>query len=200
MYCRSAKLETLHPKTHASNGARKQVHMIKELNEDSYKQLVQGDQSLIALILMVNTLEETSAKLMVDKFLRITGCYKNNRLRIYYLCYATNKNWLKNLLNQCQGLTQEDIDRRELHCLSGNVATAVALLNSKKQVCLFPETVEENSSITPGRTGLGNDKKPNDHVIDRKRTHWMEAFNNWMEKFADGILKRYHVTTWPEWS
>ena len=210
------------------------------MNQHSYETFVEEkhSQAQIALVILIDSHNESEAKLMMRAFLKVTSHYRDHRLRLWYLCYRTHKDWLETMLEQCIGIEYDKIGIRVSYCLSGNVATVVALLGSKKQLCIFPETApvnhcngnstfDDSHSNTHFKTRSVegsmldfNDEDKNQHSNKRShengvvmqqngstrdgvcsRSEQMGTnFETWMEKFADGTLKRYKVTTWPSWT
>ncbi len=218
-----------------------QAHLY-QMNQHSYETSVEGKhgQAQIALVILIDSHNESEAKQMMRAFLKVTSQYRDHRLTLWYLCYRTHEDWLETMLEQCIGMKYDKIGMRVSDCLSGNVATVVALLGSKKQLCVFPETEPTNNCNgnsnfddthlnthvkTPsvgdtlgsvldfddedsnsnrraqenGGVTQQNGSTRGDGVCSRAeqiRTN----FETWMEKFADGTLKRYKVTTWPSWT
>ena len=57
------------------------------------------------------------------------------------------------------------------------------------------KTDSNHTKSTDNHNGRLNDNRVND-----KAEQIQKKFENWMEKFADGTLKRYKLTSWPEWT
>ncbi len=195
---------------------------IYEMNQSTYETFVEGKEghAQLAVVILVDSQNKIEARQMVQAFRNVTSCYKDPRLRICYLCHRTNETWLKSLLEQCAEMRPEEIGKRVVDCLSGSVATVVALLGFKKQLCIFPKNefseFHSNEQVRTQSVGdilgslldFNNDSPPSkagenngvtEDIIYSRAEQVRKNFEMWMEKFADGSLKRYRVTNWPTW-
>ncbi len=197
------------------------------MNQQSYENFVEGKDgnAKLAVVILVDSHNKTEAKQMIQAFQKVTNQFRNSRLRIFYLCYKTYEAWLESLLEQCVEMKQNEVEKRVVACLSGNVATIVALLGFKKQLCIFPEDEllenTANSQINEQlRTQSVGDVLGSLFDLDEYQHHSMPSaseksdvadgvfnkteqvekkFEIWMEKLIDGSLRRYKVTNWPTW-
>ena len=104
----------------------------------------------MALTILVNGHKQEEAMQMIHAFWRIVGRYHGLRLQAFYLCYASHKRWLDKILEHCEDMEPEETNARLTGCYGDRVATLLALIGTRKQLCIFPEILHNLDSVPNG--------------------------------------------------
>ena len=82
--------------------------------------------------------------------------YASSNVKVCFLCYRAYPKILGSILSQCEDMSDEERDRRVKMTLTGKCATILAIIGSKKQLSLFPETLDagrhRNGAVVGGRS------------------------------------------------
>ena len=110
----------------------------------------------VALTILVNGHKQEEAMQMIHAFWRIVGRYHGLRLQAFYLCYASHKRWLDEILEHCKDMEPEEMNARLSGCYGDRVATILALIGTRKQLCIFPEILYNLDSAPNGSVKKNN--------------------------------------------
>ena len=146
------------PPPHGSPQRRKApVHY---LDTNTYEQLVRGaPKGQLSVVLLLNTHDPTRSKPLAQHFWRIMERYvtpPSSSVKACFLCYRAYPRLLERILTQCEDVTEQERDSRVKMTLSGKCATVLAIIGSKKQLSIFPETQDGCNSMN-GAVGGGKD-------------------------------------------
>ena len=119
----------------------------------------------MALTVLVNGHKQEEAMQMIHAFWRIVGRYHGFRLQAFYLCYSTHKHWLDGILKQCEDMEPEEINARLTGCYSNKVATILALIGARKQLCIFPEVLYDLDRVPNGSVKKNNAHESQSSVV-----------------------------------
>ena len=82
--------------------------------------------------------------------------YASSNVKVCFLCYRAYPEILGSILCQCEDMNDEEKDKRVKMTLTGKCATILAIIGSKKQLSLFPETLDagrhRNGAVVGGRS------------------------------------------------
>ena len=148
------------------------------MDRHTYNTFVQdSSRRQIVLVILINTHHHTEAEELLQSFWSIASQYSDHRLKLCYLCYQTHNKWLEGILSECDEIDLSEIKLRASGCLTGQVATVVALLGSRRQFCVFPEIVSVNHNHDDSKSdnvmvaelvGTSVTKDANQHNYRRK--------------------------------
>ena len=227
----------------ASNGSAG-VTLLR-MDKTRYAEFVQNaPKGLLALTILVNGHKQEEAMQMIHAFWKIVGRYHGLKLQVFYVCYSTHKHWLEGILKHCEDMELEDVNARLAGCYGDKVATVLALIGTRRQLCVFPEIIKKDADrvrigsvaeddvqeklspdgphVADGEHSVGGalgfdsedtiehsksqntaSEKAKTKIhsrLDNRVEQISETFGMWMEKLADGSLRRYNVDDWPHWA
>ena len=127
------------------------------LDRTRYAEFIQyPPKGTVALTILVNGHKQEEAMQMIHAFWRIVGRYHGLRLQAFYLCYASHKHWLDEILEHCEDMEPEETNTRLTGCYGDKVATILALIGTRKQLCIFPEILHNLDSVRNGSVKNNN--------------------------------------------
>ena len=111
------------------------------------------------MVMLLNTHDSTHSRPLAQSFWRITESYATLHVKVCFLCYRAYPKILGSILSQCEDMSDEERDSRVKMTLSGKCATVLAIIGSKKQLSIFPETLDagrhRNGAVVGGRRSVG---------------------------------------------
>jgi hypothetical protein len=113
----------------------------------------------LSVILLLNTHDPTHSRPLAQSFWRIMESYTTSHVKVCFLCYRAYPEILGSILSQCKDVSDEEKDSRVKTTLSGKGVTILAIIGAKKQLSIFPETLDagghRNGAVVGARWSVG---------------------------------------------
>jgi hypothetical protein len=113
----------------------------------------------LSVILLLNTHDSTSSRPLAQSFWRIMESYTTSHVKACFLCYRAYPEILGSILSLCEDMNDEERDSRVKMTLSGKGVTILAIIGAKKQLSIFPETLDavhhRNGEVMGVRRSVG---------------------------------------------
>jgi hypothetical protein len=113
----------------------------------------------LSVILLLNTHDSTHSRPLAQSFWRIMESYTTSHVKACFLCYRAYPEILGSILSRCEDMSDEERDTRVKMTLSGKGVTILAIIGAKKQLSIFPETLDagghRNGAVVGVRRSVG---------------------------------------------
>ncbi|KAL5491376.1 hypothetical protein EMCRGX_G016655 [Ephydatia muelleri] len=195
---------------------------ILSLDQGSYSELVENaPKGGIALILLIDSEDSECALRLRQLFVAAVSKHKWGYVTPCSLSIATYPAWFSELTCSCLRLDTEGAERLRSSYLQGRVAIVLACLGAKRQFCVFPDDVmvlaRHGISATPvtrpsyeileDTLGLSDEQESSNGIAtmsdcsggrsQQLEGNLLQGLDAWLERLADGTLKRHGVESWP---
>ena len=81
--------------------------------------------------------------------------YTTSHIKVCFLCYRAYPEILGSILSRCEDISDEERDSRVKMTLSGKGVTVLAVIGAKKQLSIFPETLDAGRHRNGAVVGAG---------------------------------------------
>lgn len=199
---------------------------ILSLDASSYSELVENaPKGHIALVLLVGSEDSRHALQLKQLLVAAVSKHRWGNVRLCSLSIGTYPAWFREFASTCLHLDSGQIDGLMRNYQEGKApAIVLSCFGAKKQFCVYPDDVmvlvgqgisaspspsgQSVCDVLEGAFGLGDGLETNGTSVSPTEAsllggaggRWQQeakALLGWMERLADGTLKRNSVESWP---
>ena len=190
------------------------------LDPKSYSDLVENaPKGSIALVLLTDSEDSLYALHLKQLFVTAVSKHRWGNVTLCSLSVGTYPTWFKEFANRCLHLDTAHVESFKNTYQRGKTAIVLTCFGAKRQFCVFPDDLVSAAprqtvcEVLEGSLGLEDDHGSDgvsesqesssevspDGTVGKGQTETKVflGFDVWLERLADGTLKRHSVELWP---